>query len=70
MPIRIYITLNEYYYVYHKETDEQAFRLQDGELPDGSKQFGKTINNDPETYFTDEVMEKLDEAAKTEFSYG
>jgi len=70
LPIRIYITLNEYYYVYHKETDEQAFRLQDGELPDGSKQFGKTINNDPETYFTDEVMEKLDEAAKTEFSYG
>ena len=70
MPIRIYITLNEYYYVYHKETDEQAFRLQDGELPDGNKQFGKTINNDPETYFTDEVMEKLDEAAKMEFSYG
>jgi len=24
--------MNEYYYVYHKETDEQAFRLQDGEF--------------------------------------
>ena len=33
------------------------------ELPDGSKQFGKTILNDPKTYFTDEVMEKLDECA-------
>ena len=25
---------------------------------------------DPEKYFTDEVMEKLDEIAKKEFSYG
>ena len=40
------------------------------ELPDGSKTFGKTINNDPEKYYTEEVMEKLDEAAKKEFLYG
>jgi len=40
------------------------------ELPDGSKIFGKQILEDPEKYFTDEVMEKLDAAAKTEFSYG
>ena len=40
------------------------------ELPDGSKQFGKTILNDPETYFTDEIMSKLDEAASKEFKYG
>ena len=40
------------------------------ELPDGSKQFGKTILNDPETYFTKEVMEKLEEAASKEFKYG
>ena len=40
------------------------------ELPDGSKQFGKTILNAPETYFTDEIMSKLDEAASKEFKYG
>tara|TARA_Y100001973_G_scaffold51320_1_gene76174 strand:+ start:2228 stop:3253 length:1026 start_codon:yes stop_codon:yes gene_type:complete len=40
------------------------------ELPDGSKQFGKAILNDPETYFTDEIMSKLDEAASKEFKYG
>ena len=40
------------------------------ELPDGSKQFGKTILGDPETYFTDEIMSKLDEAASKEFKYG
>ena len=40
------------------------------ELPDGSKIFGKQILEDPTKYFTDEVMEKLDAAAKVEFSYG
>ena len=40
------------------------------ELPDGTKQFGKTILNDPETYFTEDIMEQLDEAAKGEFKYG
>ena len=40
------------------------------ELPDGSKTFGKTINNDPEKYFTDEILEKIDKAAAKEFKYG
>ena len=40
------------------------------ELPDGSKQFGKTILNDPTTYFTEDIMQQLETAAKTEFSYG
>ena len=40
------------------------------ELPDGSKQYAKTIQNEPEKYFTDEIMEQLEEAAKKEFSYG
>jgi len=40
------------------------------ELPDGSKAFGKTINEDPEKYYTPEVMARLEEAAKKEFSYG
>ena len=40
------------------------------ELPDGTKQYAKTINNDPEKYFTDDIMQQLDEAAQKEFSYG
>jgi RecA/RadA recombinase len=40
------------------------------ELPDGSKQFGKTILNEPEKYFTEDIMHKLDLAAETEFKYG
>ena len=40
------------------------------ELPDGTKTFGKTINNDPEKFFTEEVMKQLDEVAQKEFKYG
>ncbi len=40
------------------------------ELPDGTKQFGKTINNDPETYFTEEVMSKLELEVYKKFKYG
>jgi len=39
------------------------------ELPDGSKQFGKTILNDPKTYFTEEIMERLEECSAKEFKY-
>ena len=40
------------------------------ELPDGSKQFGKTIMQNPESYFSEEIMAQLEEAAKKEFKYG
>ena len=40
------------------------------ELPDGSKTFGKTINNDPTKYFTEEILKQLDVAAAKEFKYG
>ena len=40
------------------------------ELPDGTKQYGKTINNDPEKYFTEDVMKQLEDAVKKEFMYG
>jgi len=39
----------------------------DGET---KKVYAKAILKDPETYFTPEVMEKLDEVAREEFSYG
>ena len=34
------------------------------------KVYAKAILKEPETYFTPDVMEKLDQIAKTEFSYG
>ena len=40
------------------------------ELPDGTKMFGKQIMGEPEKYFTDELMERLEEAAQNEFKYG
>ena len=40
------------------------------ELPDGTKTFGKTINNNPEKFFTEDVMKQLDEVANQEFKYG
>ena len=40
------------------------------EMPDGSKVFGKNINDEPEKYFTKEVLDKIDEIAKRKFSYG
>ena len=36
----------------------------------GSNVYPKSILGDPEKYFTDEVMAKLEEAARTEYSYG
>ena len=40
------------------------------ELPNGKTEFGKTINNNPEKFFTEEVMKQLEEAANKYFSYG
>ena len=40
------------------------------QCPDGTTQFGKTIIENPEKYFTPEVMQALNEAAAKEFSYG
>jgi RecA/RadA recombinase len=37
---------------------------------DGKKIYAKEILKNPEKYFTDEVMQKLDVIAKGEFSYG
>jgi RecA/RadA recombinase len=40
------------------------------ELPDGSKQFGKTILAEPEKYFTEDILGKIDEYCSQEFLYG
>jgi len=40
------------------------------ELPDGTKTFGKTINNNPTKFFTPEILEQLDAVCAKEFKYG
>ena len=40
------------------------------ELPCGAKVFGKNINDEPEKYFTEEILKRLDDAAAKEFKYG
>jgi RecA/RadA recombinase len=40
------------------------------DIGDGTTQFGKTINENPEKYFTPQIMQAIDEAAKSEFTYG
>ena len=40
------------------------------ELPTGKTAFEKSINNDPEKYFTDDVMKQLEVAVAKEFKYG
>jgi RecA/RadA recombinase len=40
------------------------------EMPDGSKIYGKTIMENPEKYFTDDIMKQLNVAAQKEFKYG
>lgn len=40
------------------------------EFPDGTKAFEKAINNEPEKYFTQEILDQIDEHCKNEFLYG
>ena len=37
---------------------------------DGKKIYAKNIYAEPEKYFTDDIMNKLDEISKKNFSYG
>ena len=36
----------------------------------GKTEFGKTINNNPEKFFTDDVMQQLEQHAQGYFKYG
>ena len=40
------------------------------ELPDGTKVFEKNIDEDPEKYFTKDVLDKLDTEIQKDFKYG
>ena len=40
------------------------------ELPNGKTEFAKTINNNPEKFFTEDVMERLEVVVRDYFKYG
>lgn len=40
------------------------------EMPDGTKVFGKSINDEPEKYFTKDILKQIDETTKKKFLYG
>ena len=40
------------------------------EMPDGTKVFGKAINDNPEKYWTKDILDQLDKCAMREFQYG
>ena len=40
------------------------------ELPDGRKVYEKQINNNPEQYYTDEILDQINRAFGIEFKYG
>ena len=40
------------------------------ETPDGTKVFGKQINENPEKYFTKEILKQIDEYTQQKFTYG
>jgi RecA/RadA recombinase len=40
------------------------------QMPDGTSVFGKNINENPEKYFTDDVLQQLELAVQKEFKYG
>ena len=40
------------------------------ELRDGSKTFSKTINREPEKYFTEDILKEINEKLKDDFLYG
>ena len=40
------------------------------EFPDGTKAFEKSVYKNPEKYFTEDIMNQLEEAVGKEFKYG
>ena len=64
--------LDRYYGLLDLALDSGVFEKQSTRvlLPTGKTEFGKTINNNPEKYFTDEVMEKLETVVNGYFKYG
>ena len=64
--------LDQYYGLVHLAIKHGVFKKVSTriELPDGRKVYEKQINDNPQAYFTDEIIEELNQAAESEFKYG
>ena len=64
--------LNRYYGLVDLALDYGIFKKNSTkiELPDGTKAFEKHINEDPEKYFTQEILKQIDERVQEDFKYG
>jgi len=64
--------LNRYYGLVDLALDYGIFKKNSTkiELPDGTKVFEKHINEDPERYFTQEILKQIDERVQEDFKYG
>jgi len=64
--------LDKYYGLLELAEKESIFKKVSTryEMPDGSKVFGKAINDEPEKYFTPDILDLLDKAAEKYYSYG
>jgi RecA/RadA recombinase len=64
--------LNRYYGLVDLALDYGIFKKNSTkiELPDGTKVFEKHINEDPEKYFTQEILKQIDERVQEDFKYG
>ena len=64
--------LNRYYGLVDLALDCGIFKKNSTkiELPDGTKVFEKHINEEPQKYFTDEILKQIDEKVQEEFKYG
>jgi RecA/RadA recombinase len=64
--------LNRYYGLVDLALDCGIFKKNSTkiELPDGTKAFEKHINEEPEKYFTQEILKQIDERVQEDFKYG
>ncbi len=64
--------LNRYYGLVDLALDCGIFKKNSTkiELPDGTKVFEKHINEEPEKYFTADILKQIDEKVQEEFKYG
>ena len=64
--------LNRYYGLVDLALDYGIFKKNSTkiELPDGTRVFEKHINEEPEKYFTQDILKQIDERVQEDFKYG
>lgn len=63
--------LDRYYGILELAVDSKALEYNGRQfIVDGKKYYAKTVINEPEKFFTKEVLDKIDEYCKKKFTYG